>query len=283
MAETTKGRHITGVTRATLPPDLVRDLGDVSIQVRLDAPVLRVTLAAPDRRNVQTPATWYALARLGQAVPESVQVVVLDALGPSFSAGLDRAFLSDETSPDGRGLPSLAGLDDEALDGEIALFQQAFTWWHRPDLVSVAVVQGHAVGAGCQLALACDLRVASHDAVLALAEVRLGLVPDLGGTRRLVDLVGPSRAIDVAVSGRFVVAHEAFAMGLVDRLVAPEELADTVSAVVADFLAADPVARRAAKLLVRDAASRTVGEQLAAERAAQLPLIRRLASRSPSA
>jgi len=267
----------------TLPSDLVGALDEVSIQVRLEPPVLRVTLAAPDRRNVQTPATWYALARLGQAVPESVQVVVLDARGPSFSAGLDRAFLSDDTAPGGRGLPSLAGLDDATLDGEIQLFQQAFTWWHQPQLMSIAVVQGHAVGAGCQLALACDLRVASSDATFALAEVRLGLVPDLGGTRRLLDLVGPSRALDVAASGRSVSADEARAMGLVDRLVPADQLADAVTTLVGELLAADPVARRAAKELVCGAAARTAGEQLAAERTAQLPLIRRLAARSPSA
>jgi enoyl-CoA hydratase/carnithine racemase len=266
-----------------LPSDLLAELASASIDVRVDGPVLRVTLSAPERRNVQTPATWFALARLGQAVPSSVQLVVLDAQGRSFSAGLDRAFFSDETAPGGVGLPALARLDDAALDGEIATYQQAFTWWHRPDLVSIAVVQGHAVGAGCQLALACDLRVGSHDAVLALAEVRLGLVPDLGGTRRLVELVGPARALDIAASGRPVDAHEAFAMGLLNRLVAPEQLASAADALVDDLMAADPVARFAAKRLLTGATSRSASEQLAAERAAQLPLVRRLASRSPSA
>jgi enoyl-CoA hydratase/carnithine racemase len=268
----------------TTPSEALRhELAQVGIQVRPDGPVLRVTLAAPERRNAQTPATWYALARLGQEVSEEVQVVVLDAVGPSFSAGLDRAFFADETAPGGQGLPALAGLDDETLDGEIALFQRAFTWWHRPGLVSVAVVQGHAIGAGFQLALACDLRVASHEAVLALAEVRLGLVPDLGGIRRLVELAGPARALDVAVTGRSVAAAEALSMGLVDRLVPTEALDDTVAALVTDLMAADPVARRAAKALVTTATARTPEEQLAAERAAQIPLIRRLAARSRSA
>jgi enoyl-CoA hydratase/carnithine racemase len=266
-----------------LPADVLAELAAVSVDARLDGPVLRVTLSAPERRNVQTPATWFALARLGQVVPPSVQLVVLDAQGPSFSAGLDRAFFADETAPGGAGLPALARLDDAALDGEIAMFQQAFTWWHRADLVSIAVIQGHAVGAGCQLALACDLRVGSHDAVLALAEVRLGLVPDLGGTRRLVELVGPARALDIAASGRFVSAEEAFGMALLNRLVAPDQLAGSVAALLDELRAADPVARAAAKRLLTGATSRTEAEQLTAERAAQLPLLRRLAARSPSA
>jgi enoyl-CoA hydratase/carnithine racemase len=244
---------------------------------------MTVTLAQPDRRNVQSPRTWRALAALGAGLPDGVEVVVLDALGMSFSAGLDRRLLAAEETGGEPSLARLALLDDVELDAEIAEYQQAFTWWHRADVVSVAVVQGHAVGAGCQLALGCDLRVASTEAAFALAEVRLGLVPDLGGTRRLVDLVGPSRALDLAVSGRTISAHEAFRIGLVDRLVEPESLASTAQSVVGELLAADRQARMAAKRLVTTAASRSVDEQLAAERAAQLPLVRRLLGRSPQA
>lgn len=262
---------------------MLEALSDVAVEVRLDGPVCRVTLARPERRNAQTPRMWQALAALGQSIPETVELVLLDAAGPSFSAGLDRRLLTPEGADGEPSLALLALLEDDVLDAEIARYQEAFTWWHRGDAVSVAVVQGHAVGAGFQLALGCDLRVASTDATFALAEVRLGLVPDLGGTRRLVDLVGPSRALDLAASGRAVSADEAYRMGVVDRLVAPEGLSAAVEGLVTDLLAADPVARRAVKRLVAGASGRTPDEQLAAERSAQAPLIRRLTGRSPSA
>lgn len=245
--------------------------------------MLRVTLARPERRNTQGPRLWQALADVGEALADDVEVVVLDALGPSFSAGLDRRLLAPTGTDDEPTLTALALLDDEELDARIASYQRAFTWWHEADVVSVAVVDGHAIGAGFQLALGCDLRVASTRAVFALAEARLGLVPDLGGTRRLLDLVGASRALDLAATGRTVDATEAYRMGAVDRLVAPDELPATVDAVVADLLQADRAARLAAKRLVQGAAARTPVEQRAAERRAQLPLLRRLVGRSPSA
>lgn len=266
-----------------MPSEVLQALSDAAVSVRVDGAVCRVTLERPERRNVQTPRMWLALAELGRSMPESVEVVVLDAVGPSFSAGLDRRLLRPEGADGEPSMAALALLDDAALDAEIARYQEAFTWWHRADAVSVAVVQGHAVGAGFQLALGCDLRIATTDATFALAEVRLGLVPDLGGTRRLYDLVGPSRALDLAASGRAVGCEEAFRIGLVDRLVAPDELGTALEALLADLMAADPAARRAAKRLVCGVPTRTPEEQLAAERAAQAPLVRRLVGRSPSA
>ena len=138
---------------------------------------------APAQRNAQTPATWRGLAEIGARVlaDDAVRVVVLRAEGPSFSAGLDRAMFG--AGIDGEpGLLGLAAMGDEALDVTIDGFQQAFAWWRDERVVSIAAVQGHAVGAGFQLALACDLRVMADDVALAMREPSLGLVPDLGGT-----------------------------------------------------------------------------------------------------
>ena len=167
--------------------------------------VATVTLARPANRNAQTPATWRALAAAGRELlaDGATRVVVLRAEGPSFSAGLDRAMFT--TGVDGEpGLAGLATLDDEALDVTIAGFQEAFTWWRDERVLTVAAVQGHAVGAGFQLALACDLRVLADDARLAMREPSLGLVPDLGGTKPLADAVGYSRALEICATGRWV-------------------------------------------------------------------------------
>src|SRR4029078_1641563 len=110
-------------------------------------------------------------------------------------------------------------------------------WLRRPDLISIAAVQGHAIGAGFQLALACDLRVLADDARLTMAEVSLGLVPDLTGTKRLVELVGYARALEICVTGRRVPAAEAERSRRANLVVGRADLdgavADLTSAVLA--------------------------------------------------
>lgn len=244
----------------------------------VDGPVATVTLDRPERRNAQTPATWRALAAIGSALPDPVRVVVLRGDGAAFSAGLDR----DMLTPDGiAGEPSLvplAGRDDDTLDQTIAGFQEAFTWLRRDGIVSVAAVQGHAVGAGFQLALACDLRVLAADARFAMPEPSLGLVPDLGGTRLLVELLGYPRALEICATGRQVEAAEAVALRLAELVVPTTELEATVADLVVALLAAPAGAVSETKALLRDAAARTSAQQLAAERAAQARCLRVLAA-----
>jgi enoyl-CoA hydratase/carnithine racemase len=226
-----------------------------------------VTLCRAEKRNAQTPATWRALAAIGAwlLADDGVRVVVLRAEGASFSAGLDRAMFT--TGVDGEpGLVGLAALDDSGLDAAIAGFQEAFAWWRDPRVVSIAAVQGHAVGAGFQLALACDLRVLAEDAVLSMKETSLGLVPDLGGTKPLVELVGV-----------WVGAAEAAAMGLASLVVPSGELDAATRDLAAALLAAPSGAVRATKELLGGASGRTYDEQRAAERAAQAGRLRDLA------
>ncbi len=240
--------------------------------------VATVTLARPANRNAQTPATWRALAAVGRELlaDDATRVVVLRAEGPSFSAGLDRAMFT--TGVDGEpGLASLAALDDEALDVTIAGFQEAFTWWRDERVVTVAAVQGHAVGAGFQLALACDLRVLADDARLAMREPSLGLVPDLAGTKPLADAVGYPRALEICATGRWVTAQEAVDIGLASVMVPRAELDAATRDLAAALLAAPAGAVRATKALLRDAGGRTHEQQQAAERVAQARRLRDLA------
>lgn len=236
-----------------------------------------VVLSDPARRNAQTPATWRALARVGKAVREhAVDVVVLGAVGPSFSAGLDRALFTGGTT-DEPGLPQLAALPDDELDHAIAGFQEAFTWWREVDAVTIAAVQGHAIGAGFQLALACDLRVVADDVELAMRETSLGLVPDLGGTAPLVEAVGYSVALELCATGRAVRAQEAVGRGLAVRAVPASELAASVDELVNALLHAPAGAVAATKTLLRNASGRDPVEQRANERRLQAVRLRRLA------
>ncbi len=269
--------------RAVLPDAGVLAAGGVRLVH--DGALATVVLDRPDRRNAQDPAMWRALAAVGAwvatAAPDPVRVVVLRAEGPSFSAGLDRRILAGAASAQGFSLAALAALDDAELDASIAGFQDAFTWWRSVPAVSVAVVQGHAVGAGFQLALACDLRLVAEDAQFAMRETSLGLVPDLGGTWPLVRAVGPARALEACASGRWVSAQEAVGWGLANVCVPLASLTAATADLVAALLAAPPASLAATLQLLRGAAERSEVDQRAAERAAQAGLLRALLGEDP--
>jgi enoyl-CoA hydratase/carnithine racemase len=263
-----------GSLAAVIDPEL---LATGHVLVEAAGPVLTVTLDRPEQLNAQTPATWRALAAVGSALPDEVRVVVLRGAGTSFSAGLDRAMFTPDGLPGEPSLVHLAGLPDAELDAAIAGFQSAFTWWSQTSAVTVAAVQGNAVGAGFQLALACDLRVVADDVRFAMKETSLGLVPDLGGTWPLVSAVGYARALEICATGRWVGAAEAASIGLATTAVPAGELDATVADLVQALLAAPEGALRETVALLRGAAVRTPGEQQAAERAAQARRLRALA------
>jgi enoyl-CoA hydratase/carnithine racemase len=233
-------------------------------------PVATVTLCRPEVLNAQTPDTWLALRDVGRELPGDVRVVVVRGEGRAFSAGLDLAAAQVAFA-------ELATLPPDEATDRIAVFQEAFSWLGRPDVVSVASVQGHAIGAGFQLALACDLRILADDALLSMAEVQHGLVPDLGGTGRLARLVGYARALEICATGRRVGAAEADRVGLANLVVPAAELDAAVKDLTAALLAGTRDAIVEIKALLAGAADRTLPEQEAAERAAQVRRIRDLA------
>ena len=147
---------------------------------------------------------------------------MIRAEGASFSAGLHRQMLAPGGMPGEADILELAAAD--GLDDTIAGFQRGFAVWRSVPAVVVAAVQGHAVGAGFQLALAADLRLLADDAQLCMREAQLGLVPDLGGTGPLVHLVGYARALEICATGRFVGAREASDLGLATAVVPRDDL-----------------------------------------------------------
>ncbi|MCP9946286.1 enoyl-CoA hydratase/isomerase family protein [Streptomyces somaliensis] len=250
------------------------------VRLAVEGAVATVTLADPAKRNAQSPALWRALTEAGRVLPGSVRVVVLRAEGRSFSAGLDRRAFTPEGFDGEPSFLDLARASDDDLDAVVAGYQEAFTWWRRNDIVSIAAVQGHAIGAGFQLALACDLRVVTRDVQFAMRETGLGLVPDLAGTQPLVAAVGYARALEICATGRFVHADEAERIGLANLVVPADELDAAVRDLTAALLAAERDAVVETKALLRDAAGRTYEEQRAAERAAQARRLRDLAGLS---
>lgn len=254
------------------------------VSLTVEGEVATIVLNRPAKRNAMTPTMWWQLAEMGRALPGSVRAVLLRAEGPSFSAGLDRSVLVGDEPSDGarsktKTLIDLAASDPADAEMTIEAFQEAYTWWRRPDLISVAAVQGHAIGAGFQLALACDLRVVADDARFAMREISLGLVPDLGGTKPLTELVGYGRALEICATGRWIDAPEAERIGLANRVVPAADLVMQAQILVHELLAADRDALIETKALIRGATERDYDTQRAAERAAQVRRIRALARR----
>jgi enoyl-CoA hydratase/carnithine racemase len=128
-----------------------------------------------------------------------------------------------------------------------AALQSAFTAVAKILKPTVAAVTGYALGGGCELALACDFRVAGAGAKLGQPEILLGIIPGAGGTQRLARLVGPAKAKDLVFSGRHVKADEALAMGLVDRVVPDEEVYTAACDFVRQYVGGPAYALRAAK------------------------------------
>lgn len=256
------------MTESAIDPGVL-DRGHVRLTI--SGPRATVVLDRPDQLNAQTPDTWRALREIGQNLAEEVRVVDVRAAGRAFSAGLDRRLFESAEVDGSPGLISLASRPVEQADADIAAFQQGFSWLRDPERVTIAAVQGHAIGAGFQLALACDMRVLASDAVFRMAETGLGLVPDLGGTLPLVQTVGYSRAAEMCLTGRDVPAEEASRIGLANSVVEPTEL-ETATDRLADAIVQAPpgAVRETLALLSQASEAEDPEQQLAAERAAQL-------------
>src|SRR5215468_465778 len=216
-----------------------------------------------------TPAVWHGLAEIGSSLPPQVRVVVVRGQGPSFCAGIDLSLLA------GAGGEPIASPEDPDLVEKIASYQAGYLWLRDPAIVSIAAVQGHAIGAGFQLALACDLRILAEDAKLCMKEPALGLVPDLTGTHPLVEIAGLPRAMELCLTARTVGAAEAERLGLAERRVPLAELTVAVDQLVKELLAIDVAAARATKALLQQARARSLDDQARAERAAQKGLLTR--------
>ncbi|MFY1621032.1 enoyl-CoA hydratase/isomerase family protein [Micromonospora sp. WMMD736] len=266
---------MSGTSNGTGAAPTADELRSAGLEFSVDGPVAEIVLCAPARRNSQTPAMWRALAALGRSMPGEVRVVIVRAEGPSFSAGLDRSMLDDslevETVRD-----LLNGTDMSALR-TMDEYQQGFMFLRDPNFISIAAVHGHAVGAGFQLALACDVRVVADNAVFCMREPALGLVPDLTGTTPLVRQVGYGRALEVCVRARSIDAQEAATIGLAQSVVPLDDLAREVDVLVQSVLQSDTEAVRETKRLLQSAEVLDLEQQRKLESTAQLRRLRAMA------
>ena len=164
---------------------------------------------------------WHYLARLGAelAADDTIRVLVVAGAGRSFSAGIDiSTFTAPRRADSATAAGAAAAPVRSDVDGILAI-QKAFSWLEDAPYPTIAKVQGHAYGAGMQLALACDLRIVADDVRMGLLELNWGLMPDLGGTVWLPRLVGPAKALELMLTGARLPADELLALGVVNRVV----------------------------------------------------------------
>jgi enoyl-CoA hydratase len=216
--------------------------------------VATITVNRPDKLNALNRTTLNELEQAFTALgaDAEVQAVVLTGAGEkAFVAGADIGELAD--------LDALAG-KETAQRGQ-RLFR-AIELFPKP---VVAAVNGFALGGGCELALACHVRLAAENAQFGLPEVGLGVIPGYGGTQRLARLVGRGRAIEMVLTGQRITAAEAYRIGLVNRVVPAAALADETRALVAAMLEKGPVAVRTALEAIQRGLEMPLDEGLAFE------------------
>ena len=203
---------------------------------------------------------------------------VLNALKMNTKYEIENAIDRVAADPDvlgviitGNGKGFIAGNDiseiriDAKGEETVAMSEQAHRLFDKYDKLGkpiIAAVNGFAMGGGTELAIACDLRVASRKAVFALPEVGLGVAPCYGGTQRLPRLIGAGHAKDMLFTGRKVKADEALAIGLVDRVVEPEELLNTATSLMNSILKNAPIAVKVCKQLVNEGLEMSLADGL---------------------
>jgi enoyl-CoA hydratase/carnithine racemase len=226
------------------------------ITVEISGGKAELTLRRPEVLNAMDFKVFDELAAAADEVNprDDVRVVVVRGEGRSFSSGIDVTALG-----------SVQG----SLEEMIRRAQAGFRAMAALPMPTVAVVQGHAYGAGLQLALACDLRVVANDARLGLLEANYGLIPDLGGSTLLPRLVGPARAKRMIWLAERISGEEACAIGLADLGAAPAELDATADTLITALLAAPALPARETKALIERAHLVNTGEGMDAEAAAQ--------------
>ena len=228
-----------------------------------DAGVALLTFNQPERRNAMTQAMGEAFAArvVDLARDDQLRAVILTGAGRAFSAGGDLGMIGSRAE-EGAQHP---GLSRRRIRETMRSFYQLFLSVRDLPCPTIAAVNGAAVGAGLCVALACDVRIASNKAKLALNFTRLGLHPGKGATWTLPRLVGPARAAEILFAGRIFLGDEAARIGLVNRAVAPEAVLDTARALAGEFATSAPLAVRAVKQALARSENASLEDQLSFE------------------
>lgn len=209
----------------------------VNLLVEKKEGIMWLTLNRPETRNALDAQTLNEIdvAFLDAESDSSVRVIIVQgAGGKSFAAGADIRQLHER----------------EALAALIPGMQGLYTKIENSSKVTIAAVNGFALGGGCELALACDIRIATKKAKFGLPELNLGIIPGAGGTQRLSRIVGKGRALDMILTGKIIDGEEAERIGLVTYFTDEESLVEKAEAIASDVMKKGPVAVQLAKFAI---------------------------------
>ena len=208
----------------------------MSIELKMRGRVATLTIDRPEVRNAMDQAAWLQLRdRVREVADQRASCLVVTAAGSeAFVAGSDVRGLNSRTA-----VSTLDGVSQQVL-AELADLE----------FPTIAAINGHALGGGCELALSCDVRFATPVGLMGLPEVRLGLIPGAGGTWRLAEIVGIAKAKEMILAGLRVDMREAFRIGLVNRVIEQDALMAETYAYAEQIERCAPLAVRAAKLLL---------------------------------
>src|SRR3954469_14950046 len=224
----------------------------------------------PDRLNSFTIEMWREMAALGDEIvdDDELRALVVIGEGRAFSSGVDTSVFTGASEND-IGVGSQPNTHADPTVAGILRTQDAYTWLEEATYPTIAAVHGYALGAGLQLALACDIRVFARGTQVGLLEHKYGIMPDLGGTQRLPRVVGPGKAKELIWTAARIDADEAYRIGLCERLVAADALATEARSLAQEIAAQPPLAVRGAKRAVDAAATLPVRDGLRVEAEAQ--------------
>ena len=225
-----------------------------TIRLEHEDGVATLTVDRPDRLNALNVETLEAIEEaLAEAESEDARALVLTGAGDdAFVAGADISYMRDLSTPEAQAYAELGHRVADKLE--------------RFPAPVIAAVNGYAFGGGCELALACDLRVASENAIIGQTEIDLGIIPGWGGSQRLPRLVGDEIARRLVFFGERIDAQDAHEHGLVGEVVAQDQLDDHVAELAADLAAKPAYAMRAAKEALNQAHETTQEAGLRYER-----------------
>jgi enoyl-CoA hydratase/carnithine racemase len=223
-------------------------MGDQVIKLRIDGEIAYLGLNRPEKRNAVNGEMLRALpAALDEVDRAEIRAIVLYGEGQVFSAGIDFTSLSSDTGASGG---AGGGPDLPRFRRFVAESQAALNRLESIEKPVIGALHGYAGGLGLEIALACDARIAAAGTRLGMPEVRIGLVPDVGGTTRLTRTAGYARAKELIMTARLIDADEAERIGLVNRVVAPGTQVDAATELAREMARNAPLAVGLAKKII---------------------------------
>ncbi|GAB6171583.1 enoyl-CoA hydratase-related protein [Paradesulfitobacterium aromaticivorans] len=227
-----------------------------NLLLEYDGEICVVVINRPEVRNALNRETWAELSQVTEQLQrdEKVRIIIFTGAGDkAFVAGADVAALKD------RSLIETFYNENQAVLSKLAAV----------DKVTIAAINGFALGGGCELAMACDLRVASENAKLGQPELNLGILPGAGGTQRLTRLVGIGKAKELILTGEAIDAAEAWRIGLINKVVPVGKAVDAAKEMARKILNKGPLAVRVAKSVLDWGSNTSLDQGLILERLAQ--------------